>query len=727
MDPAARVLRVLSIRPGEGRVVGGVAMLFAVLEAARGFGEVGADSLVLGQYGPDALPTTLPYLFIGLGVTSFLVSLGYAAALGRLPRIPLFIGIVTGIALLLVAERVGLAAGRTELVPVIWLTVFASSAINLTIAWTVSGASFDARQAKRLFPLLTSAAIVGSFSGTLAAGPIAHASSVETLVVVQAAFLGLAAVLLARLPRPRTRRSVAGRGASVVADLRVGFDTVARSPLMRLVAVAYVLLAILLFSVSFPFLIAASREFPDKVELATALGLLSTAVTATSFVLSLVVANRLYARFGISAGALLQPIVYVLGFATWLLQFSFATAAAFRFGQQVTQRGISNAAWSAFYNVVPADRRAQVLGFIDGVPGQVGTVLSGILLLLTAGLSGLEPVFWLGIGTAVIATLVVIQIRRRYAESLLTALRSGLAEQVLEGGPGLPAALDRPDVRGVLLTALSDADPHTRRLGVALLGRADVLRPDERELVAALGDDPSPRVRAEVAAALAGDPADTRPGVLIAALLDAESDESRMAGLDAAARVPDRVSSDDLRGFLDDPSPGVRAAAIRALAVRPDEATVVPTAMLVDALDDDAYLVRSAASSALAAQGRRTSGADPCARRGIGASAGRGAPCAHRPCRRGPGGSPFVGQRPDRAGGSAPSSAWIGGGAPGADPRRRLPRGRGRPASSTRRGPGDRRRRRRRRAGSRGTHAPIPALERSGRPGTGHRGPGFPG
>ena len=46
-----------------------------------------------------------------------------------------------------------------------------------------------------------------------------------------------------------------------------------------------------------------------------------------------------------------------------------------------------------------------MLGFIDGVPGQVGTVLSGILLLLTAGLSGLEPVFWLGIGTAVIATL----------------------------------------------------------------------------------------------------------------------------------------------------------------------------------------------------------------------------------------------------------------------------------------------------------------------------------
>ena len=70
-----------------------------------------------------------------------------------------------------------------------------------------------------------------------------------------------------------------------------------------------------------------------------------------------------------------------------------------------------------------------------------------MLLLLAANLSGLDPVFWLGLVTAVIATVIVLGIRRLYADSLLTALRSGLAEQVLEGGPGLPAALDRPDVR----------------------------------------------------------------------------------------------------------------------------------------------------------------------------------------------------------------------------------------------------------------------------------------
>jgi hypothetical protein len=596
---SARFARGLGVRPGEGRLVGGVAALFAIVEAARGFGEVGADALVLARFGPDALPTTLPYLFIALGVVSLVVSLGYALALGRLPRVPVFVGLLVGIGGLLVLQWVALATGLTGLIPVLWLTVFASSAISLTIAWTVAGSAFDTRQAKRLFPLLTGAAIVGSFVGTLAAGPVARVASVESLVVVQGVLLTIAAGLLTRLPSPRRRGSAAIATSSVIADLRAGFDTVARSPLMRLVALAYVLLSVLLFSLSYPFLIAASREFPDKVELATALGLLSTAITATSFVMSVVAANRIYARFGISAGALALPLVYLVGFGGWLVQFSFATAAAFRFAQQVTQRGISNAAWSAFYNVVPADRRAQVLAVNDGVPGQLGTVLSGILLLAAANLPGLEPVFWLGFVTAIVATMVVLGIRRRYADSLLAALRSGLAEQVLEGGPGLPAALDRPDLRTALLSALDAPEPATRRLAVMLLGRVAALRPEERARLDRLVDDPSPSVRAEVAVAVAGDVDDERPSLTIASLLRSSNDDDKVAGLEAAARVPERVASELIRPLVGAAFPPVRAAAIQAQAARMDGEAAAPTAALIRALDDDARIVRAAAASAL--------------------------------------------------------------------------------------------------------------------------------
>ena len=281
------------------------------------------------------------------------------------------------------------------------------------------------------------------------------------------------------------------RDRSIVADLRLGFDTVVRSPLMRLVAIAYVLLAILGFSVTYPFLLAASETFTTEADLATALGVLSAAVTATSFVVSVVLANRVYARFGVTGAALLLPIVYLGGFAVWLVAFSFSTAALFRFTQQVTQRGVSNSAWSAFYNVVPRERRAQVLAFNDGVPGQVGTILSGFLLLAAGTLLALDQVFWLGVITAIVCTIVVAGIRRRYRASVLESLRTGLAEQVLEGGPGSAALARDPAVSDTLITALAAPEPAIRLMAARLLAQGTVQRAGPA-LIRVVDDDLDP-------------------------------------------------------------------------------------------------------------------------------------------------------------------------------------------------------------------------------------------
>ena len=129
------------------------------------------------------------------------------------------------------------------------------------------------------------------------------------------------------------------------------------------------------------------------------LGILSAAVTATSFVVSIFVANRVYARFGV-AGAVLLPIVYVVGFAVWCCSRSRPPRP--RFAQQSTQRGLSNSSWSAFYNVVPAVRRAQVLAFNDGVPGQFGTACRGRPAPRRRALLAPDQLFWVGLATALV-------------------------------------------------------------------------------------------------------------------------------------------------------------------------------------------------------------------------------------------------------------------------------------------------------------------------------------
>ena len=620
------LMRAAGIRAGEGRILALVAVLFAALEMGRGFGEVGLDTLVISRFGAGMLP----YLFIGLGATSLVTTLSYGAALGRARRTPLLAGVLLGASGLLLTGRLIIATGTDRVVPLIWLATYASGAIAGTICWTVAGSVFDARQAKRLFPLCTGAAIAGAFAGTLAAGPVSRAAGTELLMVIEAILFAIAAVVIVTIARSgRVRTPTRRDRRPLAADLRTGFDAVAGSPLFRLIATAYVLFSILEFSIRYPFQQAASVAFPKEADLATALGLLSAAVTATSFLVSLVVANRVYARVGVAGAALGLPLVYVAGFGLWLVQFSFATAAIVRFAQQVTQRGISNAVWSAFYNVMPSERRAQVLAFLDGVPSQIGIMLSGLLLIGAGRLFSATQLFWVGAVTAIVLTVVVVGIRRRYGASLLGTLRAGRGEQVLEGGPGLGALSGDPQVSAALLDASAAPEAAVRRMAVTLLARLGAAEA-RSSLVRALDDD-DPGVRVAAIDGLAT--LDPSPGAAsaVAPRLDDPDDRVRAAAIRTVGRrggpdIAERLESlagdpslpvraalavalDDLEGgarglvagLLADPSADVRQATIEAVAavggVGPGT-SIAPA--LISALDDDRLQVRRIAADLLA-------------------------------------------------------------------------------------------------------------------------------
>ena len=584
----ARLRRAANVRDDEVASIRLIALAFALLESGRGLGEVGVNTLVLSRLPDDALP----WLYIPLGAISLVIAVAYGAALGRIAKARLFAATLLAIGGLLVIEWLVLAA-IPDVVPIAWLTVMAAGAIATTISWTVATSTLDVRQARRLFPLCTASAIVGYLVGSLLAGPLAGVIGASGLIGVEGLSFGTAALVIARLARGHVgTRWVLQRTArrSIVADVRVGFDGVRRSPLLRLVAVAYILLAILLFSVSFPYLRAAKAAYPNEADLARVLGAIAALVTAISFVVSLAFADRFYRRFGIAAAALLLPLVYLAGFGVWIVSFSFLTAAAFVVVQQVTQRGISNAAWSAFYNVIPSTNRAQVIAFMDGVPGQIGVVLVGVLLLLSTSFLAREQIFLLGLLAAAACTVVVLAIRRRYAAAILRSLRSGLGEQILEGGPGLGNLLAAPDVRVPLIGALHAPEARTREMAALLLVGSS--EPDARRALGAALDDEASVVRGAAAVALLGhadagtDPAFgtkaevagrdadmTRAEDRLSRLLDGDVDE-RLAGLDALRRLGRPLDDDRRRVCLAHPSPEIRAATLAVLGgarERPEE------------------------------------------------------------------------------------------------------------------------------------------------------------
>lgn len=524
-----RLTNLLQVRPGEAKMVALVAALFGVMEAGRGIGSNTVDALFFLRFGVQFLP----YMFIVLGVATFVMAVTYTAALGQLNRRDLYAAILALFALIVLLEWIAIHLDLPLLYPILWVSINVISAVLALQVWHVAGEVTDTRQAKRLNSIFISGGILGSLVGNIATGELAGIFGTQNLLVLYAGLLAISFLLTITIARrffePIHKQ---GRRVGVFARLREGFDYERGSRMLRLMSFASVVFSILYFSVSFPFSRIVTSSFPVEADVASFLGLFSAAATLITLLASLFVANRLYARIGIVDAVLILPFIYLGGFILWGLSFSLLTAALVRISQMVVLGGISNPAWNALSNVAPPERRAQVLGFDAAVPSQVGVVLSGVLLILADRGLGTAQIFILGMVVALVCAFIVWRMRGAYGQALVLALRAGRFE-VFSAGVGGAFSGFRSDANAlnVALKALEDSKATTRRLAVEILTK----------------------MKAESSAP-----------TLVNALKDPDVDV-RLATLRALGSLGANESILPIMGMLSDSEPGVRACALEVL------------------------------------------------------------------------------------------------------------------------------------------------------------------
>jgi len=328
-------------------------------------------------------------------------------------------------------------------------------------------------------------------------------------------------------------------------------------------AVTLDLLALLYFSLAFLFARAATARFPEADRLAGFLGLFMGATNGTGLLVSLFVANRLFARFGVAAMVLVLAVLYVAGFGVLALSFAFTPLVIFRFVQMIWVNGVWTGGWQALYNVVPAERRDRTRTIIDGVALQGGIVAAGLLLILSERVLAPRTFILIALAIAIVATITAYRMRRAYAGAVADALRAGNPEVFLSDEE--PFGGMRRDAAAMSVVAASASDPETsiRRISMEIL--SEVAGEDEAPvLLRALGDEDS-LVRT---AALRGLARLRHAGVLPEAprlLHDAEV-PVRLAAVEALVATPEGLADvDRLRSLLADPDPGVRARVSGAL------------------------------------------------------------------------------------------------------------------------------------------------------------------
>lgn len=558
-----RLASLLNIRADEGRLVFLVAILFACIQAGQGMGDNAASALFLLRYGVDFLP----YMYLFLGALTFITTLAYSAALGRFDKGRFFSSLIAVFIGLLILERAAILFPFTLLYPVLWLTINGMSMILGTFVWNLAGEVCDARQAKRLFPLFTSAGILGSVLGNAVTGGVARLLGTDNLLLLYAVLLGVSFFLTRTIASGYFQKTKTFKGKSnLLDDLRAGFDFVRVSPLMRLIAYSSILFSVLFFAVAFPFNKVVTASFTDEAGVAGFFGLFNSITTASTFLVSLFLASRIYTRLGIINGVFLMPLTYIFSFAVFAGFYNLNGASIARFAQLVILSGIAGTAWNALFNVVPSQKRGQVLAFNNGVPSQIGVALSGVLLIVGEQLLTAQQILLMGAILAFVCGAFIWQMRKAYGHSLVDALKAGRLEVFSANETSFTGFQGDAAVLDVAVRALGDSKAATRRLAAEMLGHmeSDSAIPHLTRLLT----DPEPAVRAAAVSSLGALCADSAVDEIIS-LLDDPDDHVREEALTVLPKLKVTVSPELIAKISDlmknDLSLSVQTNAIVAL------------------------------------------------------------------------------------------------------------------------------------------------------------------
>ncbi len=616
-------MSVLGIRASERRTVWFVATLMFASLAGAAIGESAVSALFFERLGPQALPV----MYLAQAGVTLVAMFALTAVLQRVAHRTVYIWSPLLLAAVVVAERGVLLTDARWIYPVLWVTVAFATLAQAIGLWGTAGTLVDARQAKRLFPIFGAGGILGAVAGGLLTRPLAALLGVENLLLVWVAALVVAAALCRLALGPAGRHpEPARRQPRLLEGIKSGYVYVRRSRLLAAMGVAAVLFSILFYSLFLPFATSATDRFADADALAGFFGLVGAAITGGAFVLSILLTNRLFARFGVTAMMLVLPLLYLGAFGILLVGAGFATIVVCKVTTGVWLQGIASPGWETLVNVVPDDHRDETRAFLNGGPSQVGTAIAGLVALVGQDVLSARQFAAIGIVASLLTVGVVLLIRRSYPDALLRALLAA-RPQVFEKATAwtqisldvdaqsaqvLAAAMGSDDVRtrrfayqmagGLHARALSDRlldglrDPDSL-VRLASVGSIDASTPTIRAALLGMIDDDDAGVAAAASARVLGD---ARGEARMRALLGDADADVRLATVEQLGAAPPDVAAELAGRLLADPDPRVEAAALDRIAASAPEHSLAPVVARLDAPDPT---VRLAAGRALGSIG----------------------------------------------------------------------------------------------------------------------------
>ena len=340
------------------------------------------DSLFLSERGAVELPFVFMLTTVAvIPVAALHVRAGRRVQLSRL---------VNGVAVILILNLLGLRwlvqleSAWVYYLLYAWVSIYA--VLVTSQFWLLSNAVFSAAESKRVFPLLSAGAIMGSVVGGEVTGLLVDRWGLRTenLLLVAAGLLALSALIVVWVRRKSQHREgppISETSEGPPANLFGAVRTLRTSRHLQLIIGVIALAVITTTFVDYQFKTVAANAFPTEGELTSFMGRFYGRVSLIAFLLQVSLAPRLIRILGVGGALSLLPLTLALGSVGMLVFGGLWAGTVLRGIDQSLKHSIDKTGRELLFVPINLEKKKRVKVFIDLFFDQGMQGVGGVLLL----------------------------------------------------------------------------------------------------------------------------------------------------------------------------------------------------------------------------------------------------------------------------------------------------------------------------------------------------------
>jgi ATP/ADP translocase len=488
------------------------------------------DTAFLKRYGPDYIPWMLV-----ISALLTMVVLAYANRIAkRFSDTYLMTLVLGGYAAGVTLCWLMVKAKFTIVYPILYQFMGLLDSILLVYLWNIAGDLFDARQGKRIFPLVTAAQVLGTTVGSFLTKPITIAIGEDAALLVFAGVFVLTGLFMAKTGRnivgePKPKKTAAETSVEKKRLAEVP-GIMKQFPIVRFLIICGLIPNILLPIFSYQFSVIANSSFASEQSLITFLSVFRGSTTLVTFVILFFV-GRLYSRMGLPNASLVHPINFTITFGALTAFFNIYVAAYGQFTAILIQRAISGPVNKILFSVIPKTLAAWSRTFIRGTVLKIGMLTGSLLMIFLKPVMTPQDFAYIAVVLAAYWVFETLVFRKEYKRILKQVIVEGKIDYDKVEAVGSFDAGGAP--MGLESTAVDMPEEERAE---------EEAKPAQMapELALKMLDDPSADVRTGAALALAVNP-DMRAARKLIRCLEDLDDNVRSASMEALIAYPREI------------------------------------------------------------------------------------------------------------------------------------------------------------------------------------------